>query len=140
MDELTLNPEFLRSLVFKARALMAADAMVMPDAGGNPIDDEGPAMLQDSADNPLRIEIALEIEDLVPDQQAELVALMWLGRGDHEPEEWDEALRLAIERTEDGTAPGTVDYLLTHPHFADHIDEGVDRLYDGSDFMETGAY
>ena len=31
-------------------------------------------------------------------QQAELVALMWLGRGDEEPEEWVELLKLAEER------------------------------------------
>ena len=140
MDELTLNPEFLQGLVFKGRALMAQEGMVMPDAGGNPIDDEGPAVLQDSPDNPQRAEIVLMIEDLAPDQQAELVALMWVGRGDYEPEEWGEALRLALDRAEPGTGPGTADYLLTHPHFADHLDEGVDRLYGGSDFMETGAY
>lgn len=141
MDELTLNPEFLRSLILKARALMAQEAMVMPDVGSNLTDDDAsPAMLQDGPDNPTRNEITAQIADLEPDQQDELVALMWIGRGDLEPEEWEEAMRLAAERRETSRGPSTADYLLTHPHVADHLDEGVDRLYDGSDLMETGEY
>ena len=38
------------------------------------------------------------IEELNEDEQAALVALAWTGRGDYEPEEWEEALRMAKER------------------------------------------
>jgi hypothetical protein len=136
MDDLTLNPEFLRSLILKLRALMAQEDEVSPDSGSNASDDEGPATLQDTPDNLIREEIAAQIEDLEPDQQAELVALMWIGRGDLEPQEWSEALELAFERSDGRTAR----YLMTHPHVADHLDEGVDRLLGGSDLMETGEY
>ena len=136
MDELSLNPEFLRMLILKLRAVMAQEEMVSPNSGSNPSDDEGPATLQDTPDNLTRAEIEAEIEDLEPDQQAELVALMWIGRGDMEPEEWEEALALAVDRHEGATAG----YLLEHPHVADHLDEGLDRLLDGSDLMETGEY
>jgi hypothetical protein len=135
-DQLSLHPEFLRTLILKLRALMAQEELVSPDSGSNPSDDEGPAVLQDSPDNLLRTELEAEIEDLEPDQQAELVALMWIGRGDMEPEEWDEAVELAGERHDGSTAA----YLLAHPHVADHLDEGLDRLLDGSDLMETGEY
>jgi hypothetical protein len=141
MDELTLNPEFLRSLILKARALMAQSGMVTPDVGSNLTDDENaPDMLQDGPNNPLRREIVEQITDLEPDQRDELVALMWIGRGDLEAEEWEEALRLAAERREASPEASTAEYLLDHPHFPDHLDEGVDRLYDGSDLMETGEY
>jgi hypothetical protein len=137
MDELTIHPGFLQSLILKTRALMAQEDLVSPDSGSNPTDDEGgAAVLQDSPENLTREEIITEIEDLEPDQQAELVALMWIGRGDLEPEEWQEALELAVERHEGATAP----YLLSHPHVADYWDEGVDKLYDGSDLLETGEY
>jgi hypothetical protein len=135
-DQLTIHPEFLRTLILKLRSLMAQEEMVSPDSGSNPSDDEGPATLQDSPDNLIRAELEGEIEDLEPDQQAELVALMWIGRGDMEPEEWEEALELAVERHEGATAA----YLLAHPHVADYLEEGVDRLLDGSDLMETGEY
>lgn len=136
MDELNLNPEFLRSLMLKLRAVMAQEELVSPDSGSNPSDDESSATLQDSPDNLTRAEIVAEVEDLEPDQQAELVALMWIGRGDMEPEEWEEALELAADRHEGATA----EYLLSHPHVADYLDEGLDKLLDGTDLMETGEY
>lgn len=136
MDQLTLNPEFLRSLILKLRAVMAQEELVSPDSGSNPSDDESAATLQDDPDNLIRVEITAEVEDLEPDQQAELVALMWIGRGDMEPEEWDEALEMAADRRDGPTAV----YLLTHPHVADYLDEGVDKLLGGSDLMETGEY
>jgi hypothetical protein len=135
-DILTVNPEFLRSLILKLRAVMAQEELVSPDSGSNPSDDEGPATLQDSPENLTREEIAAEVEDLEPDQQAELVALMWIGRGDMEPEEWAEACALAAERRDGSTAA----YLLQHPHVADHMVEGLDKLFDGSNLMETGEY
>lgn len=136
MDEIDLSPEFLRNLILNLRAVMAREETVSPDSGSNPTDDEGPAVLQETADDLTRAEIEAEIEDLEPDQQAAIVALMWIGRGDMEPEEWDEARALAAERHEGGTAA----YLLSHPHVADYIDEGLDKLLDGSDLMETGEY
>lgn len=136
MDELNLNPEFLRSLILKLRALMAQEEMVSPDSGSNPSDDEVSATLQESPDNMTRAEIEAQIEDLEPDQQAELVALMWIGRGDYEPEEWDEALALAVDRADRPTS----EYLLGHPQVAEDLDEGVNKLFDGSDLVETGEY
>ena len=136
MEELNLNPEFLRALLLKMRALMAQEELVSPDSGSNPTDDEGPATLQDDPDNLTRGEVVAAVEDLEPDQQAELVALMWIGRGDMEPEEWEEAKTLAVERHEGATA----DYLLSHPHVADYVEEGLDRLLDGTDLMESGEY
>ena len=61
---------------------------------------------------------------------------MWIGRGDMEPEEWREAVELAADRQDGPTSR----YLLTHPHVADHLDEGLDLLLDGTDLMETGEY
>jgi hypothetical protein len=136
MDELTLNPEFLRSLILKLRAVMAQEGLVSPDSGSNPTDDERAATLQDDPGNLTRAEIRAQIDDLEPDQQYELMALMWVGRGDVEPGDWEETLKLAEDRRERSTAS----YLLAHPHVADYLDEGVDLLLDGTDLMETGEY
>ncbi len=136
MEELNLNPAFLRELLLNLRALMAQEELVSPDSGSNPTDDEAPATLQDDPDNLTRAAIVAAIGDLEPDQQAEIVALMWIGRGDMDPEEWEEAKELAVERHEAATA----DYLLSHPHVADYIEEGLDRLLDGTDLMESGEY
>jgi hypothetical protein len=135
-EEISLNPEFLRSLILKLRAIMAQEDLVSPDSGSNPSDDEGAAVLQDSPDNMTRSEVAAQIQDLEPDQQAELVALMWIGRGDMEPEEWQDAVALALERRDRPTS----DYLLSHPQVADDLAEGIDKIFDGSDLMETGEF
>jgi hypothetical protein len=135
MDELTLNPKFLQNLILHTRALMAEEAAASDDEG-NYVDEKDPSVPRyDVADYTLA-ELAGEIEDLEPDQQAELVALMWIGRGDMEPGEWGAAVQLAAERR-DGTTSG---YLLANPQLAEYWDEGLDRLFDGSDLVETGEY
>lgn len=40
------------------------------------------------------------IGELNEEEQAALVALAWVGRGDYEPDEWEEAVTLARERHE----------------------------------------
>lgn len=136
-DLISLNPEFLRSLILKLRAVMAQEELVSPESGSNPSDDEGPATLQDSPDNLTRAELQAELADLEPDQQAEVVALMWIGRGDMEPEEWEDAVATALDMQREGP---TAAYLLKHPHVADHIADGVEKLYDGTDLLESGEF
>lgn len=127
-NALTIDPDYLGMLIVKVRAVMAQEANVTPEPGGNPSDDEGPAVLQEHADDLSREEIVEEIEGFGPDKQAELVALMWLGRGDMEAEEWSELLRMAGERRETPTAT----YLLDHPLLAEHWADGLVKLGYGS--------
>jgi hypothetical protein len=124
MDELTLTPAYVHMLILKARAVMVQEGLVTPDTGGNPIDDELPDTLQEEPQDLTREELVEELEGMDADHLNELVALMWLGRGDAEPEEWENLLTLAAERQETG-APG---YLLDHPLVADYWAEGLDRL------------
>lgn len=64
------------------------------------------------------------IEALNEDEQVELVALMWIGRGSFEPEDLAEAI--ATARAEASTP--TADYLLGTPHFADHLESAMEML------------
>lgn len=66
--------------------------------------------------------LATFIEELNEDEQAALVALAWVGRGDYEPEEWEEAQRLAKER---GAGTDTATYLLSMDMAGDLISEGL---------------
>ena len=125
MAELSIDPDYLRRLVVKVRSFMGKEETDLPDDGSNPIDDEVPlGTLQDEEDDLSREEVVEEIQGLTPRQQAELVALMWLGRGDGEPEEWNELLARAIERRE---VP-TENYLLDHPLLAENWLDGMERL------------
>lgn len=62
------------------------------------------------------------IDELNEDQQASLIALAWIGRGDYDAEGWDEALKLAYERNAKGTA---AEYLVDMQGLGDLLAEGV---------------
>ena len=62
------------------------------------------------------------IDELNEEQQVALIALAWVGRGDHEPEEWQEALKLATERNARGDASA---YLSGMEGLGDLLSEGV---------------
>jgi hypothetical protein len=71
-----------------------------------------------------RPELQAFIEMLNDDEAAELVAIMWVGRGSFEPEEFEDAIMLArAERV----VP-TPEYLMGTPHFGDHLEAGMDAL------------
>jgi hypothetical protein len=73
-----------------------------------------------------RSELALRgfIADLEEEAQHELVALMWIGRGAFEAEDWDEALATAAN---EATTP-TADYLTGTPHLAENLEAGLEAL------------
>ena len=62
------------------------------------------------------------IEELNEDEQAALVALAWVGRGDYEAEQWEEAVAMAKERAASGS---TADYLIQMELAADLLAEGL---------------
>ncbi|WP_071674354.1 DUF3775 domain-containing protein [Nioella nitratireducens] len=64
------------------------------------------------------------VAGLNEDEQVELVAIMWVGRGSFEAEDLADALETA--RTE-ATTP-TADYLIGTPHFSDHLEAGLEAL------------
>jgi hypothetical protein len=121
---LSVSSDYLARLVVKTRGLQAREAEVDPDSGSNPTDDNMIDTLQDSFGDLSRQEVQRELQGLDDRQQAELVALMWIGRGDAEPEEWNQTVELARQLK---TGP-TPRYLLRHPLVAEHWQEGAAKL------------
>jgi len=64
------------------------------------------------------------IADLTDDEQAELTAVMWIGRGTFDADDLEEAISTA--RAEKTTP--TEDYLMGEPHLADHLEAGMEAL------------
>ena len=62
------------------------------------------------------------IDELNEEQQVALIALAWVGRGDYEPEEWEEALKVAAERNAKGDAST---YLTGMEGLGDLLSEGA---------------
>jgi hypothetical protein len=84
--------EQLAFIIEKAREFDAETAPVDSDSGSNPSDDNDVAILEDTADNPTRQELVGALDVLDDDQRTEILALTWLGRGDFDRSEWQEAL------------------------------------------------
>lgn len=64
------------------------------------------------------------VENLSEEEQANLVAIFWIGRGSFDADDWEEALNTALT---EATTP-TAEYLKGSPHLADHLESGLESL------------
>lgn len=69
-------------------------------------------------------ELRAFVDRLSEDEQAELTAIMWIGRGSFEAEELGDAIATAKQ---EATTP-TADYLIGTPHLADNVEAGLEAL------------
>jgi uncharacterized protein DUF3775 len=121
---LTIPLEQLVYIIEKAREFDEETAPVDSDSGSNPSDDNDVAILEATGDNPTEQELAGALNALDDDQRIELLALTWLGRGDFDRSEWQDALARAREiHNEAETA-----YLIGTPLLADYLEEALDAL------------
>ena len=119
-------------IVEKAREYDAATAPAGLEAGSNPSDDKDVAILEDTPDNPTREELAGALDALNEEQRIEILALVWLGRGDFDRAEWPAAVKQAAElHGEISTAQ-----LIAMPLLADYLEEAISAL--GYSLAEEG--
>lgn len=111
-------------LIELAREFHAQQAVSFPEEPANPSGDWAAQVLASHAGDSTYQEFKSIIHDLEPDQQQEVVALFWLGRGDFETDEWDAAVDLA----RDSWNLRTAEYLIAHPQLADELFSGLDLL------------
>ena len=117
---LDIAPEKVAHIIVLAREL---DSKV--GAWEVDIDENDPdSILEARANDPLEAELREFIADLNVDEQVSLVALMWVGRGTYEPEDWDEAVDTA--RSE--RVNKTENYLLGVPMLSDYLEEGLEKM------------
>jgi hypothetical protein len=122
---LNINSDTVCFIITKAREFQAKEEIVIPEVPLSPSENWAMQILADHIDDPCAREVTETVQDLEPDQQAELVALMWLGRGDYDLREWDAAVKDAAESLDDIAEPGS--YLLAHPMVADFLLDGLDQ-------------
>ncbi len=120
--ELNISDEKLGFLILKAREFEVKVEPVDPDPGSNPTDDNERSVLEDQVEDRTEAELRDALRSLNEDETIDVIALLWVGRGDFGREEWAEARRLAAERhRHDSTG-----YLLGTPTLADELEEGVE--------------
>ncbi len=118
--DLGISLEAVAVVVDHARALQGKEETDTAQASED--EDSEAALLQQTPDDMTEGALRVFIAELNEDEQASLIALAWTGRGDHGPEEWDEARALAAERNEGRDA---AEYLLGMDNLGDLLAEGV---------------
>lgn len=121
---LAISPDKVCFIIVKTRQFDAKDVVTDVGSASNPSDDRTVSVLEDHLDDPVQAELISVINDLNADEQVDLVALTWLGRGDDTVGNWfairDEARRAHNRRT--------ARYLLGMPHLADYLSEGLSQF------------
>jgi hypothetical protein len=122
--QLSISREKVCFFIAKAREFDVKDVSSGQNAGSNAADDAMLGVLEDNKDDPTYYELRSYINALNEDEQADLVALVWLGRGDGTIKEWRE-LREEAERLHNNR---TAQYLLGKPMLADHLEEALSQF------------
>lgn len=131
---LQISPEKICYVVVKAREFEVPEDVVETNPASDAVDDNFRSVLVAYADDPTYQELKAFLDNLNEDEQADLVALTWLGRGDYEAGEWTTAVREARARH----TGSTTDYLLGTPLLPDLLEEGMNTLGHSCQEYEKG--
>jgi hypothetical protein len=124
LPELTLGPEAAFPIVMKAREFEAKVAQTDPGSASNPGDDNNVDVLESGPKDPTYDELVSAVSDLNDDEQLDLIALIWLGRGDFSVAEWDEARRSA----RDIGRARTPRYVAEMPLVSDYLEDALSQF------------
>lgn len=117
---LSIDPEKVRQIVVLARLFDGLEEL--SDSGS--IFDIADAMAEISegmADAPAYDELRDDIRDLNEEEQINLVALVWVGRGTYSPAEWEQA----VSEARHAHNRRTVEYLASLPRLCDYLEDGL---------------
>jgi hypothetical protein len=118
---LSISPEKVCFFISKTHQFDGKDAVSDPDSGSNAADDMMLDVLEDHADDPTAQELRAFVGSLNEEEQTDLVALTWLGRGDGDISEWNDLREEAARLHNNHNAA----YLLGKPMLGDHLAEGL---------------
>lgn len=122
---LNINPEIVCTIITKAREFQAKEEVTFDEKiPESEYEYDWSQILADHIDDLTYLEVKKTIEDLEPDQQVDLLTLMYIGRGDFEDNEWSAARKEA----KNNLAPNLTAYLLSKPQIADYLQKGLELL------------
>lgn len=121
MAELELNSDTVRQIIDMAHEFQTRDDVSFEEEPTVADEFWSDQMGETFAGDTYYQELKSVINDLEPDQQISLVALLWLGRGDFSISEWQDALKSAEESWNEHTS----DYLIGTPLLSDYLAEAL---------------
>lgn len=131
--DLTIDPDTVRLFVLKAKAISAALNHDY-EAGGEheiELDDQAhdghhhDGLAEEEEEDLTEKELRALINDLNVDETAELIAIVWIGRGDYDIGEWEDVVAEARQR---GHGRRAASYLLGMPMLGAWLEEGLEAV------------
>ncbi len=119
--ELAVSTDQVCFIIAKARQFEVKDVPTVSDPGSNATDDGMVSVLEARGNDPAAKEIRSFVNAMDEDRQIDLVALTWVGRGDYDISEWEEAREQAAAAHNDRTA----DYLLGLPLLSEFLEDAL---------------
>ena len=114
---LTISSESVSFIVVKVRELDAQDIVTAAN-------EDVTSVLEAHPDDLVRRELVAFIAALSEEERTDLVALMWLGRGDGTLEDWDDLCDEAQQQHDNRTTTR----LLGDPLLSDYLEEGLSQF------------
>lgn len=132
--EFALSPDKAYFILLRAREFDEKVEDTDPDSGSDPADDGAVDVLEDTKDDATEAELADAISGLNDDERLDLIALIWIGRGDFSLDEWGEARQAARDITRERTPR----YVAGIPLVSDYLEEGLSHAgFALADFVDT---
>ena len=122
--ELTISLEKLQDILLKAREFDLEEFPDEPDPGSDPDSLADRETLLDDGADPTEAELRELIDDLNEDEIVDLLAIVWIGRGDFDAAGLADARALARERHRGRSST----YLMGIPTLPDYLTEGLAAL------------
>lgn len=120
---LGINPEKVRQIVVLARLFDGLEEL--SDSGSIfDIADAMAEMSEGMAGAPVYDELRDDIRELNEEEQINLVALVWVGRGTYDPAEWEQA----VSEARHAHSRRTVEYLVSLPRLSDYLEDGLEAI------------
>ena len=121
LPPLMLSSENICYIIVRARGFEIKEEEDEADPHANPNDTIMESILGDDDDDPIEEELTVFIDSLSEDEQIDLVAMVWLGRGDGSIEDWYDLRQQAANAHNKRTAA----YVLGIPLLPDYLDEAM---------------
>jgi len=137
MADMNLSPDKVAQVIVRAREIEAKVGAWDEIDRSHPGEEDADAVLEALRNDPARQALATFVGELSRGEQCRLIALMWVGRGTFEPEEWEEATATAEEEFVDSA--GMTRYLLGIPLLADYLEEGLEKMGYSIEDVEKGV-
>jgi len=119
-----INLDKVCYIIIKSREFEVKVDPVDVDPGSNPIDDMDLDVLEARQEDSVYDELHSFIDNLNDDEALDLIALMWVGRGTYDAEDFAEAREVAAKEATHTAA----EYLLGTPLLAEHLQSGLEAF------------